>query len=126
MSNWQNDVKEFMRACGQKIYDKPDWPSDADVCLAQDLVREEAKEIDDAIEEADFAKTVDGCIDAIYVNLGLLNRLGVDAQPLWDEVHRANMSKVGGPVREDGKQLKNPDFVPPDIEGQLRLQGWEG
>lgn len=43
---------------------------------------------------------------------------------LWDEVHAANMRKVGGPKCPDtGKQLKPEGWTKPDIEGVLRKHG---
>jgi predicted HAD superfamily Cof-like phosphohydrolase len=64
----------------------------------------------------------DGCIDLMYVIIGLLVAYGIDFRPLWKEVHRANMSKIGGKKRQDGKQLKPKDWQPPDIVGLLNKQ----
>lgn len=41
--------------------------------------------------------------------------VGVDLRPFFREVHRTNMHKLKGPKREDGKQLKPPDWKPPRI-----------
>jgi len=41
--------------------------------------------------------------------------LGIDLMPFYEEVHRTNMAKLGGPKREDGKQLKPPGWEPPRI-----------
>ena len=64
----------------------------------------------------------DGCIDLMYVTVGLLISYGIDFRPLWKEVHRANMAKVGGDKRHDGKQLKPKGWTPPDIVGLLDKQ----
>ena len=42
--------------------------------------------------------------------------LGIDLRPFFLEVHRTNMHKLNGPVREDGKRLKPPGWKPPRIE----------
>ena len=42
--------------------------------------------------------------------------LGMDLQPFFEEVHRTNMLKTTGPVREDGKVLKPEGWKPPRIE----------
>lgn len=41
--------------------------------------------------------------------------IGVDLRPFFREVHRSNMHKLRGPVRDDGKQLKPPDWKPPRL-----------
>lgn len=63
-------------------------------------------------EATTVADQVDAYIDAIYFGVGGLVDIGVDAGPIWEIVHRANMAKVqpDGTVkrREDGKIIK-PD-----------------
>ncbi len=39
---------------------------------------------------------------------------GIPLEEFWKEVQRANMAKVGGPVRSDGKRLKPPGWVGPN------------
>lgn len=70
-------------------------------------------------------KSADALIDLLYVTIGSLLAMGIDMWPLWAEVQRANMAKLGGTV-VDGKLLKPEGWQPPDIEGLLRKQGWEG
>ena len=41
--------------------------------------------------------------------------LGLDLAPFFEEVHRTNMLKLTGPVREDGKRLKPEGWKPPRI-----------
>lgn len=41
--------------------------------------------------------------------------LGIDLRPFFLEVHRTNMLKTTGPVREDGKRLKPEGWKPPRI-----------
>ena len=64
--------------------------------------------------------------DLDYVVEGTRLEFEIDGGPIAVEVHRSNMAKVGGPVREDGKRLKPPGWTPPDIAGELRKQGWKG
>jgi predicted HAD superfamily Cof-like phosphohydrolase len=71
--------------------------------------------------QPDLAEVIDGCMDVLVVTYGTLEDIGVDAQRFFDEVHRANMSKKGGPIREDGKQLKPPNWTPPNIKGLLEM-----
>lgn len=66
-----------------------------------------------------FEDVIDGYCDLLYVVFGSAVTDGIDLDPFFAEVHRANMEKATGPKREDGKQLKPEDWKPPDIEGQL-------
>ena len=53
--------------------------------------------------------------DLLYVTYGAMWSCGIDPDPVFAEVHRANMTKRGGPIRADGKQLKPPDWQPADV-----------
>ncbi len=50
----------------------------------------------------------------------------IDLQPIFEEIHRSNMSKLdslGKPIRrEDGKILKSPNYFKPDIKRILNAQ----
>ena len=77
------------------------------------------------LADPDLPKTADALADLLYVILGWGVAAGIDLGPIFDEVHRANMAKTGGPVREDGKRMKPPGWTPPDIELELVKQGWK-
>lgn len=79
----------------------------------------------DLVPPRSLPKSADALIDDLYVTVGALLSMGIDMWPLWNAVHRANMAKVGGPM-VNGKQMKPEGWNPPDIEGLLRDQGWEG
>ena len=70
----------------------------------------------------DFA---DALADLDYVIEGTRLEFGIDGETIEAEVHRSNLSKVGGATREDGKKLKGPNYSPPDVAGVLRRQGWQ-
>lgn len=55
---------------------------------------------------------IDGLADLVYVTVGGAINAGINLQRHFDEVHAANMRKLSGPKRADGKQLKP--------------EGWEG
>lgn len=70
---------------------------------------------------------VDAISDILYVVLGTAVEMGLPVQRFFAEVHRSNMTKVGGPVREDGKILKPDTYEPPRIKCLLeRLKKSEG
>lgn len=78
-------------------------------------MREEIEEFESAGSVVDQA---DAIIDLMYFALGTLVEMGVDAEALFDIVHRANMKKVSESVtvRADGKIQKPADWVTPESE----------
>lgn len=89
-----------------------------------DLIAEESRETIEAIAAGNLPSAVDGLVDTIYVCLGAAVAWGVDLEPVFNAVHAANMAKVGGGLRKDGKILKPPGWVAPDVAGELKKQGW--
>jgi predicted HAD superfamily Cof-like phosphohydrolase len=77
-------------------------------------------------QDVDLVEFVDALADLDYVIEGSRLEFGVDGGPVAAEVHRSNIAKAGpgSTVREDGKIQKPPNWTPPDIEGELRKQGW--
>lgn len=115
-TDWQADVAEFMRAMGQEVRSVPcgtleDVPF-VEEDLRVSLIEEEFGEFVAAETVVDVA---DAIADLLYVVVGAACTYGIRLQPIWDEVHRSNMSKLGGPVRDDGKRLKGPNYSPPDM-----------
>ena len=78
------------------------------------------------VDDSALAKLAHEASDLDYVVEGLRYECGFDGEPVTDEIHRANMSKVGSEVRPDGKILKGPNYRPPDVATVLRKQGWNG
>lgn len=113
----QRDVADFHRV----VVGIPDstTPQVRRPELRAALIEEEARETVDAIRSGDLVEAIDGMCDLLCVVYGTAAEFGVDLAPFWDEVHRTNMAKAGGPVREDGKRLKPPGWAPPDIAGLL-------
>ena len=116
-------------------------PTDFD--RLRDLVREESDEFCDAMDyleesinlkkrtngemgEANildaWSQVIDGMCDTIVVIHNTACAMNLDLEPFFNEVHRTNLAKVGGPVREDGKRLKPEGWKPPDILGLLKDQ----
>jgi len=125
--DWYQDIVDFMTAIEQHKEKVPKEPSQEIVDLRVSLIDEEVnKELLKAMEIGDLPGIADGIADSMYVHIGAAVAYGIDLRPIWDTVHEANMKKVGGPVREDGKRLKPKEWVPPDIKGELIKQGWNG
>lgn len=91
------DQQQFMRHSRQT-------PGQETADLYRGLMSEEYLELVEAwIDHMDVpgdetvAKIADACVDLIYVTVGLLHALGLDPQPLWDEVQRSNIDKIKHP-----------------------------
>ncbi len=71
-----------------------------------------------------IVELADGLADLHYVAYcGTALAFGLDMEPIFQEVHRSNMSKfIDGHKREDGKWIKGPSYSPanllPIIESQ--------
>ena len=74
--------------------------------------------------QVDMPELADAIGDLKYVLEGTNLAFGIDGEPVWDAIQKANMAKVGGGVDAHGKRMKPPGWTPPDIAGELRKQGW--
>ena len=82
-----------------------------------DLLLEEMQETFAAHMQGDPEEWVDGHIDILVIALGNLHLAGVDVEKAWNEVFRANMSKVRG-VKPGREQSGGFDVIKP--------LGWKG
>lgn len=121
--SWQEDIETFHVACGHHIGVKPWIPPIPVQELRYSLIYEEMRETLKAIREDDLVGIADGIVDSIVVLLGTAVSYGITLQPIWDEVHRTNMAKVGGGKNREGKSLKPEGWEPPGIRGLLIKQG---
>jgi predicted HAD superfamily Cof-like phosphohydrolase len=145
----RNMVLQFMTAVGQETPLSPVIPNDAVVRMRMRLIAEEFFELmaatfnENAFSElqrlergvlevindypvlVDLPEWCDATVDLDYVVEGARISFGVNTQPLWLAVQKANMAKLAGPTREDGKKLKPEGWTPPDIAQLLRAQGWK-
>lgn len=97
--------------------------ADADVQhLRIKLIEEEFDEFTVACFTGDLVGMADALGDLLYVTLGACVSFGIDITPVFEEIHKSNMAKLGGPKRADGKQLKPEGWQPPDIESILAAQ----
>lgn len=133
-ANWIDDVAKFHRMTDTPVNTVPEFPSAERCDLRDELVREETKELREALTLRDMVEVADGIIDDIYVLIGAGHEIGLPMQALWDEVQRSNEAKAieqpDGTFkvvrRADGKILKPEGWTPPDIAGVLRAHGWKG
>jgi len=64
--------------------------------------------------------------DLLYVVYGTAVSCGIDMEPVFREVHRSNMSKVGGHKRADGKWVRPATYSPARLEPILGAQSGQG
>lgn len=133
----QRLTKEFLEAVGQDLpHEDGPGVTGLKFKLLADLVREEAREFDTAMARLHsevttggngksrvglhyWAEVIDAMCDLLVVVHNTSNAMGIDLEPFFDEVHRTNMAKIGGPIGDNGKQLKPPDWEPPRIKQML-------
>lgn len=124
MNSHQNMVREFMTAMQQHAPSSPsaeNFPS----ALRIALLKEEVKEFEESVNSSDWMNAIRELCDILYVTYGAAVSLGVDLEPFFQEIHRANMSKLGEDgkpmYREDGKVMKSPSYVPADMQKLFTL-----
>ena len=119
MSNF-DDVKTFMETYGQEIKKTPSFPNDKIIQLRIDLIKEELKEFQDAINNKDLLEIADALTDILYVTYGAGHSFGIDLDKCFAEVQRSNMSKLGEngePIyNEHGKVMKGPKYFKPNLK----------
>ena len=106
-------VKQFTEACEGNLPSQPTLLTRKKIDFICEMVGDELDELKGAKEEWEQA---DALVDAIYYLCDTAIRHGMDLDPLFEIVHRANMQKVvDGKVlrRDDGKILKPEGWQDP-------------
>lgn len=119
-------VRIFHETYGLPVKDRPDVADAKTNQLRINLLQEELDELKEALAEGDAVGALDALTDLQYVLDGAYLSLGLHEikYTAFAEVQRSNMSKLGEdgkPIRrpEDGKILKGPNFMPPDLEAVM-------
>lgn len=138
MTEQQSKVGEFHEKFGLDVNDKPTLDIRPSVMrLREQLIHEEYKELcistvclASADKKQMLADIADALGDLLYVVLGAAVTYGIDLEPIFNEIHRSNMTKVwsDGLVHKDvnGKVVKPDTYSPADlrpiIEEQIKCQ----
>ena len=130
MKGYCTEVKQFSDACQEINPEKPVLMSEEAIAFIREMVNDELDELEEAVNTIEQA---DALVDAIYYICDTAVRHGMNLDPLFNIVHRANMQKVvDGKVirREDGKIMK-PDcwqdpepFLRKEMERQDKDGSW--
>jgi len=120
--DWFQDIKDFHKKFGHVSNLHPTIEVEDKVKLLRlRLIDEEVQEAKDAMHHNDLVELADGIADAIVVLLGTAVTYGIDMRPIWDEVHRSNMSKSH--LKDAaGKTLKPEGWRPPDVDKEITKQ----
>jgi len=78
------------------------------------MAAEELAEWIEAHAAGDLNSAADALGDRLYVLLGDAVASGLPLQPIFDEVHRSNMTKIAG-IKPEGKGMKSESFEQPDF-----------
>jgi len=90
--------------------------------LRERLIQEEFDELKEAMKAGDLPAIAKELADLLHVVYGTAVSYGIDVAPVFREVQRSNMSKVGGYKREDGKWVKPPTYSPARVAPILESQ----
>jgi len=113
MDRFQKMVLNFHKAIDTPWRTQPTADiGQADAALRIALIDEKSDELACAIYDNDLGGIADGLADLLYVTYGCALAFGIDMEPVFCEMHKANMKKVGGPISKNGKIGK--------------LSGWQG
>ena len=108
------DVLAFHRQFGVPSPVIPAIPKKERIKLREKLIDEEYMELAAAMDKNDMVAIADACADLIYVVIGTAIEYGIPLPNVWSAVQLANMSKIGGPTRADGKILKPSGWKAPE------------
>jgi predicted HAD superfamily Cof-like phosphohydrolase len=119
MSNF-DEVKKFMEIFGQRVETKPQFPNEKTMQLRFDLIKEELNELEVAMKDKNLKEIADALTDILYVTYGAGYAYGINLDKCFEEVQRANMSKLGKdgkPIfNEKGKVMKGPNYIAPNLK----------
>jgi predicted HAD superfamily Cof-like phosphohydrolase len=122
MTDEQTMVQDFHRKFEILIQTAPANLTDEIQQLRVRLIQEEFDELKESMTTGNLASVAKEMADLLYVVYGTAVSYGIDMKPVFQEVHRSNLSKVGGYKRADGKWMKPPSYSPAQLEPILDAQ----
>lgn len=117
------DVQDFHAKFGVPVASSPTIPDNETYKFRRKFMQEEIDEFEAAyldlkvgvITEAQaLHEMADALVDLVYVAMGTADMMGLPWQKLWDEVQRANMSKVRATDASQSKRGSALDVVKPE------------
>jgi predicted HAD superfamily Cof-like phosphohydrolase len=84
----------------------------------RNFLQEELDEYVIAVAQENLEEQIDALLDLVYIAVGTLDIMGVHGQAHWDEIQRANMSKIRANDASQSKRGSSLDVIKPE--------GWKG
>ncbi len=122
MTNEQTMVEAFHNRFDILVQNVPTELNDDTKQLRVRLIQEEFDELKEAMAAGNLAAVAKEMADLLYVTYGTAVSYGIDMEAVFQEVHRSNLSKIGGYKRADGKWVKPPTYSPAQIDLILEAQ----
>jgi predicted HAD superfamily Cof-like phosphohydrolase len=123
MMKQQEQVKTFQLAFNHPVASKPTFMDKYRAEARMNWVKEE---VDEFLEADNVIDQADALVDALYFILGSAVEIGVDLEPVFDIVQKANMAKLwadGKPhFRTDGKVIKPEGWQAPEPQIQAEVE----
>jgi len=122
--SWQHLIRNFHVKFGLTYEDRPTLANENSQLLRIKLINEELMELTEAYMRGNLRGVADALGDLVYVVVGTAVEHGLDMDGIFREVHRSNMSKLGGYRDEVGKWIKPDTYTPPDLTQFLDRARW--
>lgn len=106
MTNFEK-VVEFNKAFGViEAVKVGGFDNEKTIESAMNLIREEVRELEEAVSEKDFYQTADALSDILYVVYGMGARIGLNMDEIFNIVHENNMEKLCATEEEAQKTVE--------------------
>jgi len=122
MTDILKDIDNFHKKYGFEKNEKIDIPNNSELInFRTAFLMEELAEYTNAITKKDAAGALDALVDIVYIALGTAWLFILPFEKAWNEVHKANMSKIRAKDKT-GKRgtkfdvVKPKDWKAPNIE----------
>ena len=117
-SKEQRAVAEFHADLHLPLAEQPTMLAPNRLRFRCSLLEEEVEELREAANQENWLAITDALVDILYFTYGTAVEMGLDLQPFFDEVHRANLAKT--PAQHGEKPAKPAHWSPPDLERVFR------
>ena len=117
MSDHQ-DVKDFQTKFEIPMPETPTFLNYDEYLFRTNFMYEELAEFEQSNTDKDMEGAADALVDLVYVVHGTALMMGIPWEKIWNEVQRANMTKVRATSAEQSKRDTALDVIKPS--------GWVG